>query len=95
MTEADAKAKDVASRALSDIDQLKNSEPFLRYFIGRMRRNRDAIEERFRTAPPKEVDKDEREILRRLIQEYDEQIIDIMPRDEAAFLRTLESLSRQ
>ena len=57
---------------LGDIRALQESEPFNRYFLRRLAEKKVKIESSFRNDPPATVDKDEREILRRILAVFDE-----------------------
>lgn len=75
---------------LADITALKDNEAFNRYWLGRLRSKRTAIELTFRTADPKDVDKDRREELRQQVLLLDE-LLGMMAKDEGglkAGLRT-------
>ena len=52
---------------------------------------RDAIEEKFRTDPASKCSHEEREIRRRLIQEYDTEILNMLASDQAAIESLLSS----
>ena len=65
-------SRELAARDLQDIAELGKSPAFERYWLRRMRQKRDAIKSRFEDDPPSKCDKDEREILRRILKEYDE-----------------------
>lgn len=64
-------AVEVTKRDISDILFLQECQPFNRYFMRRIREKKVAIERRFRGDPPAKCDAAEREILRRLLDEYD------------------------
>ena len=63
---------ELARRDLEDITGLRASESFDRYFLRRLKMKRAALDARFHSDPPEKCDKDEREVLRRLVAEYDE-----------------------
>jgi len=79
--EAD-RARRQAADDLSDIHTLKSTEAFARYYLRRIAQKRDAVKTRFITAPPKDVDAAEREILRRLLESYEE-LLALPDRDAA------------
>jgi hypothetical protein len=81
MNEGNAASIELAQRQLEDISELRETTGFTRYWIYRLRQKRGAIEERFRHDPPSKVDAQEREILRRILDEYDE-LIEMMDSDE-------------
>ena len=62
----------VARRDLEDIKFLRECAPFQRYFMRRIRDKQETIAERFRNDPPSKCTHEEREILRRLLNEYDD-----------------------
>ncbi len=77
-------AFEVAKRDIDDIKRLKDFEPFRRYFIRRLEERGSEVARSFKDDPPHKVDKEEREILRRLLKEY-ETIFEMMDKDLANF----------
>lgn len=76
-------SKELAIRDLSDIADLKRSESFNRYFIRRLQQKHDTVKNKFENDPPQVTDKDEREVLRRMMHAYRE-LIGMMDTDEAS-----------
>jgi hypothetical protein len=76
-------SKELAIRDLSDIADLRRSESFNRYFIRRLQQKHDATRKSFEDDPPEVTDKDEREVLRRLMKAYRE-LLGMMDADEAS-----------
>jgi hypothetical protein len=79
---------ELARRDLGDITGLRGDEAFDRYFLRRLRMKRAAHDARFHSDPPEKCDKDEREVLRRLVAEYDE-LLGMMDADERACRSTI------
>lgn len=71
-----------ARQDLQDIRQLRDDVPFNRYFLRRLLQRRDYIANRFKNEPATECDKEEREILRRVLIEL-ETFINLASADEA------------
>jgi hypothetical protein len=71
MTPEQSITRELANRDLGDITHLESSDPFNRYFMRRLKEKKAAIEKRFYEDPPAKVDAAEREILRRMLLEYD------------------------
>jgi hypothetical protein len=74
-------ADERARQDLIDIGQLQRFEPFTRYFMRRLSEKMRAYETRFRNDPADKCSHEEREILRRIIKEYEE-ISVMMSREE-------------
>jgi len=75
------KAKEKMRQDIIDIQALRNFEPFNRYFVRRLKEKHAEIEKRFRDDPAEKCSYEEREILRRLMKEY-EDILRMMEREE-------------
>ncbi len=69
------------AQMLADIIALRESEPFNRYWLPRVRRKRGEIEVEFRTGAPAAVDKDRREELRQQLLLIDE-LLAMMDKDD-------------
>jgi hypothetical protein len=80
---------ELARRDLEDITDLRGSVSFDRYFLRRLRMKRAALDDRFHNDPPEKCDKDEREVLRRLVAEYDE-LLSMFDADERACRGVIE-----
>lgn len=89
--EEELRRRELARQDLNDIKFLTQHVEFTRYWPRRLKDKQAALEKRFRDEDPSKCDKDEREVLRRLIKEYDS-LIAMMKSDEAGCIRTLESL---
>lgn len=81
-------AIEVARRDIDDIKRLQEFEPFRRYFIRRLEERGSEVGRKFKESPPAEVDKEEREHLRKLLLEY-ESILGMMEKDMAMYTSTL------
>jgi hypothetical protein len=84
-------SRERATRDLEHIKQLREFTPFHAYMMRRLRMKRDVIEDRFRTDPTSKCSHEEREILRRLLMEYDNELLSLLDNDEASARRTLET----
>jgi succinate dehydrogenase flavin-adding protein (antitoxin of CptAB toxin-antitoxin module) len=84
-------SREQASQDIEQIKRLREFAPFHSYFIRRLRMKRDAIEERFRTEPAAKCSHEEREILRRLLHEYDTAILNMLETDERSSRLLLEN----
>jgi hypothetical protein len=73
---------------IMDIEALRKFEPFTRYFIRRLREKHAAVVARLHDDPVEKCSHEEREILRRLMKEY-EDIIGMMAREETTCKATL------
>lgn len=82
-------SRELATRDIEAIKQLRENGPFNTYFLRRLRMKHDAIEEKFKYDTPQKCDAAEREILRRLMLEYENEILSLMDRDDAAAQSTL------
>lgn len=78
--------REVAMRTIGDIDALRNSEPFNRYWVARMNQRHDKLAIDFKY---KKVTHEEREVLRLLVLEYEE-LAKLMSEDEALARALLE-----
>ncbi len=85
----DTVSRELAARDLQDIAELAKSPAFERYWLRRIRQKLAAIEKRFKYDRPIDCDKDEREILRRIMIEYEE-LLCMPATDEYASQRRLE-----
>jgi hypothetical protein len=85
----DTVSRELAARDLQDITELAKSPAFERYWLRRIRQKRDAIKKRFEDDPPDKCDKDEREVIRRILKEYEE-LLRMPATDEYASQRRLE-----
>src|SRR3954468_15991023 len=65
-------SKELALRDLGDIADLRKSDGFNRYFLRRLNQKRNEVEKKFRYDSAVPVDKEDREILRRLMLAYEE-----------------------
>lgn len=81
----------VAQRDLNDIRELKDFEPFNRYFMRRLKTKRDDIAEQFHDDPPEKCDKEKREHLRLLLKEYNS-LIDMLDADMSTTRASLERM---
>ncbi len=88
---SEARTRQLAAQDIQDIKTLRGAESFNRYFIRRLRDRQTAINTRFRNDPPAKCDDREREILRRLLLEYDE-LLKLLDNDERAAGSTLGSM---
>lgn len=70
------------SNDLLAIRHLRESVPFNAYFMRRIRQRAGEIEESFRRDGPEKVDKDKRESLRLILEQYDWIINKMMNEDE-------------
>ncbi len=68
-------------RDIEDIRELKKNDPFNRYWMRRLKQKIEITQQKFEEDPPVKVDKDEREVLRRLLLAYKE-LADMMDVDE-------------
>lgn len=84
-------AEEVARRDVSDIRFLRENPAFNNYWLRRLKQKREIVAERFRYGPIKEVGHEEREILRRILDEYDE-LMQMMTKDEAMAQRHISSV---
>ena len=78
---------ELARRDLGDIGTLRNTEAFDRYFMRRLRQDQAKVEAEFKRG---KMDKDEREVLRRITLIY-EDILDMMKRDEGSIRSQLSA----
>lgn len=92
--ETDTLSRQRAQIDLQAIKGLRSADAFNHYYLRRLKEKRDKLEVRFRTEPATKINHEEREILRRIIQEYDQEIIGLMDSDEAACRSTIESGSQ-
>lgn len=81
-------AIEVAKRDVDDIKRLQEFEPFRRYFIRKLEARGAEVARSFKDDPPHKVDKEEREILRRILKEF-ETIFEMMDKDLAIYTATL------
>lgn len=88
-TDPDSASRRQAGQDLADIGTLRQTEAFGRYFLARLRRKQADLETKFRNDPPDKCPPGEREILRRIIAEYDE-VLGFMARDEATAKALME-----
>lgn len=80
---ADAElARRQASEDMVDIAELRNTQAFQRYWMRQLRTKRETFLASMLNDPPSVVDKEEREVLRRLIRFCDE--LERMPQAHAA-----------
>lgn len=70
-----------AQKDLEDINTLRNSESFQRYFVRRLTERHDKLAVDFKY---EKVSHEEREVLRRLVLEYEQEIAQLMAKDELA-----------
>jgi transposase len=87
MTPESEAARKQASEDLVDIAALRQSTPFTRYWVRRLKSKRASLAKSFEDDPPAKVDAAEREILRRMIKFCDE--LERMPAQDAASAETL------
>ena len=83
MTDASDEARKKAGEDLQDIGALRKSEPFQRYWMGRLLRKIDAAEKKLKYEPVEKCGADEREITRRIMLAYEE-LAKTMEQDEAS-----------
>ena len=94
MSEADNISYELAQRDLNDINLLAKFEPFNRYYLRRLKEIAGRIEGRFRYDPPEAVDKEEREILRRILMELDE-LQAMLVREKGTCEKQLEAATKE
>lgn len=80
---------ELANRDLSDIAELRKSDAFNRYFMRRLRKRRESLHDAFLTAGA--MSHEEREVHRRLILEYDREIMNMLEKDERACRSIIET----
>lgn len=82
MSDIDEKvSREVMQRDMDDIAELRKSTPFNRYFVRRLKQKLEAMNETLRHAKPEKCDKEEREIVRRIMLEY-EHLLGMMDAEE-------------
>lgn len=89
MSEEYLRSKQVAQRDLECIRALRESDAFNLYWMRRLKQKHADIDDIFRNHPASKVDKEEREILRRILKEY-EDLMGMMAKDEAGARSQLE-----
>ena len=91
MTEAEYHDKAIrqANEDLRDIGELKDSEPFNRYWLRRLKAKRDTMHNSFLNDPPSSVDKDEREHLRRIML-FCNELLAMMEQDASSAKKLLD-----
>ncbi len=65
-------SRELAMRDLADIAELRRNEAFTRYFLRRLNQKITETRKSFEDDAPEKVDKDEREVLRRILASYKE-----------------------
>jgi len=80
MTERDAKTIALSEQQLGDINTLRNTEAFNRYYLTRLAARSAAIEKKFRTEV---CSHEQRECYRQLLLEYDS-LLRLLDEGEAA-----------
>jgi hypothetical protein len=83
--EQNSRSRELAERDLKDIQALRDSEAFRRYFLRRLKDRMDRLNAAFRYDP---LSHEDREVHRRLVNEYDE-LLKLLDQDEAACRSTL------
>lgn len=90
--QAAAVSRERAAQDLEDIKALRESTAFRRYFMRRLKQRRDTLDEKFRRDHT--LTHEQREVHRCLVNEYDDEIAQLMARDERGAQSTLSLLSQ-
>jgi hypothetical protein len=86
----DITSAELAAQDIGDIVSLQAFEPFNRWMVRRLKERQESIHNRILNDPPTTVDHEEREILRRLYQEY-QSILEMPARELIAAKNVVEA----